>query len=103
MKTLFFLVLSLPCFAFTTVTFTPVDRLSGQPFMNASYGSVEFFARKGESIYYPNKDNAFTFSSPGTYNITGESVYNFCYPGSVLVEVTDVAQELSVYLPVDCE
>lgn len=88
----------------TTVKFNPVDGYTGYPFYNSGYGLVRFYAVTPEGkVVYPNKKNEYFFSKPGTYNITGETELNFCYPLSVKVEVDGSDNYIEVDLPVECE
>lgn len=88
----------------TTVKFNPIDAYTGTYFVNSGYGTVVFYAVTPEGkVVYPNGKNEYVFSKPGTYNITGDSAYNFCYPLSVKVEVDGSDDLIEVDLPVECE
>ncbi len=86
------------------VTFRAVDRVTGAPHENSSYGTIYFFATGDDgSFYEPDESGTYVFTQPGRYRIDGQSVYNFCYSDSTDVLVDEHTVSIDVRLFVSCE
>lgn len=86
------------------VTINAVDKATGAPHVNASYGSIQFYAENesGET-FEPDENGVFIFTKAGRYRIGGHSMYNFCYSSSTFVDITPETGELTVRLDISCE
>jgi hypothetical protein len=86
------------------VTFRAVDRATGAPHNNSSYGSIYFFATGEDgAIYEPDEGGTYVFTEPGHYQLGGQSVYNFCYSDSADVFVDEHTVSIDVRLFISCE
>lgn len=102
--TLLLVAASLSASAGTLVKIFPVDGYSNAPFVNEDYGLVEFFAiGPSGQFFHPDETNMYYFEDAGTYRITGQTVYNFCYPSEVKLEIDLSQKYIEINQPVECE